>query len=220
MVTLVIIEANEITRTGLKGVLQSSEEIELLREYGSTTEAMSASDSLAPEVVLLGVGATGEEDSQPFREVRGLWPEAKILALSGHNSDDVLFQAIESGVSGCVARSADGAELIRCVRVVSDGGLCFENDSLQRLISRISESEPGGRSGELDRLTERETAVLALMSQGYRNGDIGRTLNISASTVRNCIAQLRSKLKADSRAELIAAAVRHGLDLSGECSRD
>lgn len=220
MVTLVIIEGNEILRTGLRGVLRASEEIELLREYGSTTEAMSAPDSLAPDVALLGVGATGEEYSQPFREVRGLWPEAKILALSEHNSDDVLYQAIESGVSGCVARVADGAELIRCIRVVSGGGLCFENDSLQRLISRSSESGPDDLSGELDGLTEREAAVLELMSKGYRNGDICRSLNISASTVRNCIAQLRSKLKADSRAELIAAAVRHGLYLSGECSRD
>ena len=175
---------------GLRGVVQSSDEIEVVGEYAGISEAMSDPNSLAPDVVLVGAG---DDKSRAFRSVRDLWPEAKILALSEQHSDDDLYPAIKSGASGCVSRSASGAELIRCIMALSGGGLCFENDSLQRLISRSSESELGDRSGELVGLTEREAAVLALMSQGYKNGDIGRSLNISASTVRNCIAQLRSK---------------------------
>ena len=113
MVTLVIIEENEILRMGLRGVVQSSDEIEVIGEYAGISEAMSDSNSLVPDVVLLGVVGTGDDKSRAFRKVSELWPEAKTLSLSEQTGDDGLYEAIQSGASGSVSRVAGGAELNR-----------------------------------------------------------------------------------------------------------
>ena len=90
-----------------------------------------------------------------IREASLLRPDARILALSDPYCDENLHEAISSGALGYVSRDADGMELLQCVRVVSQGGMCFESDSLRRLIAQIPESATVDLCAEMYDLTDR-----------------------------------------------------------------
>ena len=211
MTTVIILERNEVTRLGLKAALQSSDDIEIIGDYEGTDMMMTDLSSLNPDVVILG----GTEDildrCRTCQEVRTLCSAAKVLTLSEKQRDDELHELILAGASGNVSRDAGSSEMIRSVGVLSHGGLNFEAETLKRLLEQVPRQLMDVRVSALEELTERERTVLEMVAQGSNNVEIGRSLSLSKFTVRNNIAEIRTKLNVNSRAELAAIAVRFDL---------
>ena len=120
-------------------------------------------------------------------------------------------EIILSGAAGCVLTSAGKEGIIRSVGIVANGGFSFESDALVRLMGRIPKQEPRDKPAGLDNLTERQTLVISMIARGCKNRDIAQRLNISNSTVKNDITNIKNKLMLDTRSQLAVYAAEHGV---------
>ena len=179
--------------------------------YADNEEMLSELNRLNPDVLILGGNGSILDRCRICHEVRTRCPTTKVLTLTEKQKDDELYEIILSGASGNVHTNAGSAEMIRSVGVVACGGLNFDSDALIRLLGRITTQRQSGGPHELARLTGRETEVLSLIALGHRNTVIGQMLNVSNSTVKSDLVHIREKLLIDSRTELAAYAVRHGV---------
>ena len=206
MTTVIISEKDEFTRLGLKSALRTNEDIGILGDYETDDIMLSDLGGLNPDVVILGGTNDILNRCQTCREVRTLCPTAKVLTLSEKRKDDDLYEIILAAASGDVLKSAGSAEMVRSVGIVACGGLNFDNEALIRLLGRIPNQGRLANFTDADVLTEREIAVLSLIAQGYKNKEIGQNLNVSNSTVKSDLVNIKNKLMLDSRAELAAFA--------------
>ena len=141
------------------------------------------------------------------REIRGTVPSTKVVMLSSVEREEEVLASIVAGASGYVCTNASRAELVRTIRVAASGGSYFDRAVSSRVIGRLQELN-GAASPVDDGLTEREESILALIAEGFDNGEIGERLSLARTTVRNNITRIRLKLDLDSRPKLVAYAVR------------
>ena len=211
LLNLIIAEENEIIRFGMKNALEETEGVDVIGEYASVDDMMSALSRLKPDVVILGGNIDFHARCQACNDVRDVSAGTRVITLFEKYQDDELREIILSGASGCVLTSAGKAGIIKSVGIVANGGLSFDNDALIRILGQAPKLRPNAGSTEIDALTERQTLVLSLIAQGYKNRDIAERLNISNSTVKSDIARIKDKLALDSRAQLAAYAERRGI---------
>lgn len=211
MVTVIISESNELTRLGLKAALQTSDDIKVVGDYENAEMMLAGLNSLEPDVVIIGGPENIVERCRICLEVHTLRPTAKVLALTERLKDDDLYEIILSGASGEILTNAGSTEMVRSVDVVACGGLNFDSEALVRLLGRIPRRKGHAQQSVSSELTDRESAVLSFISQGYKNKEIGHALNVSNSTVKSDIVNIKSKLMLHSRAELAIYAVGQGI---------
>ena len=208
LVRIVILEDNEITVLGLTAALESCNCVKIVEGYTGIDELLSNLSRLNPEVILLGGSGTAESNSQNCRAIVNSFPGIRVLPLNDEWNDDELHEIILSGASGFLSKHAGKDDVVRSIAIVAQGGLSFDGDTLVRLLARLPQPLDNEQSERLNALTSRERTVLNLIAQGRRNKEIGQSLNISVSTVRNCISQLKSKLYVDSRVELMSKGIQ------------
>ena len=211
LLSAIITEENQIIRIGLKRALEETGVAEVIVEYATVAEMLPHLGILKPDVVILGGSGNILNRCLACYEIQSACPTAKILMLTEEEQDDDLRHLILSGASGCVATRAGGAELVRSVGIVANGGLSFERDTIARLMERVPQRVQSDKPVALDALTERQASVLALIANGRRNREIAQELNTSNSTVKNEGARIKEKLSLNSRAELGVYAQQQGL---------
>ena len=216
MVTLVIVEENEITRLGLQAAFAQKESFEVLGLYADSRDMLRNLSGLKPDVALLGEGEFTVSGVGVGEQIRKASPSTKILVLVEEERDDDLLAILSAGASGRVPRSAAIDGLARSIGIVADGGLFFEASSLVRTIKEFRARNPGEMLEDSVNLTDREKCILGLIAQGFKNDEIAGELKVSGSTVRNGISRIRDKLDIDSRARLVSYAVRHGFHHNDE----
>lgn len=216
MITLVIVEENEITRLGLHAAFAQKESFEVLGLYANSRDMLQKLSSLKPDVALLGEREFTENEVRVGEQIRKASPSTRILVMVEEERDDDLLAILSAGASGRVPRSAAIDGLARSIGIVADGGLSFEAKSLVRATKEFQSRKSGEMLKNSVNLTDREKYILGLIAQGLKNDEIAGELKISGSTVRNGISRIRDKLDIDSRAKLVSYAVRHGLHHNDE----
>jgi DNA-binding NarL/FixJ family response regulator len=176
----------------------------------SGREAVAAAKRERPSVVLMDIGLPDVDGIDAGREIMEQVPEARLLALTGLESADVLQEAIVNGFHGYLHKHAPSAELIKSIRVVASGQAVMPQDAAQSLASRAS-GEPEGAERNARRLTPRQLDVLALLVEGADTAQVARRLYLSPNTVRTHIQNILAKLQVHSRLEAASYAVRHKL---------
>lgn len=209
--TMIITEKNDVIRTGLKAAIEERDIAEVTGDYAGIEEMLPHLNSLKPDVVILGGIGSLAERCLACNDIRDLSPDTRILTLTEKHQDDELREIILSGAAGCVLTSAGKAQIIRSVGIVANGGMSFDNDAIIRLMGRIPNQAASDKPAALDDLTERECVILSLVGEGCSNEEIGQRLNLSKFTVRNNIAEIRSKLNVETRSRLTAFAARLSL---------
>ena len=213
MISLAIVDESEFLRLGLRAAIETSGDIEVIGDYPPGGEMLSEAERLRPDVVLLSMKWPSTEGLNSCREIRGAVPSTKVVMLSSTEREEEVLASIVAGASGYVCTNASRAELVQTIRVAASGGSFFDEGVTARVIDRLRELR-GEASPAGDGLTEREESILALLAQGFDNGEIGERLNLATTTVRNNITRIRSKLTLDSRSKLVAYAV--GQRLNGD----
>ncbi|MXY46835.1 MAG: response regulator transcription factor [Chloroflexi bacterium] len=184
---------------------------EVIGDYASVADMLPHLSRLKPDVVILGESGNILNRCLACYEIQSVCPTAKILTLTEEHQDDELRHLILSGASGGISTRAGGAELVKSVGIVANGGMDFDSDALKRLMGRVPRQVQSDKPAALDALTERERAIMTLVAQDYTNEEIGQRLNLSKFTVRNSIVEMRSKLNIKSKTGLAVFAVQHGL---------
>ncbi len=197
-------------RDGLRALLTTIQDIELMGEAASGEEAIERALELQPDVVLMDLSMPGIDGIETTRSLAGASPHIAVLVLTMFDDHDLVFAALRAGARGDLLKGADRADLVRAIRSVASGGAVFGPEVARRLISYFG-GRPPVESDAFPELTGREVEILELMAQGLSNQVITERLGVSPKTVRNHVSNIFSKLQVRDRAEAIVRARDAGM---------
>lgn len=218
-IRVLVVDDQELVREGFALVLDHEEDIEVVGEAGTGTEALEKTRSQKPDVVLMDIRMPEMDGLEATRRImeEAEWP-VKVVILTTFDPDEYVFEALKAGASAFVLKDIPRAELISAVRTVAEGGALLAPSITKRLIGRFARrlAADTAASARLGRLTDREREVLTAIGRGYNNSEISEQLFIGAATVKSHINSLFTKLGLRDRAQAVVFAYESGLVEPGE----
>ena len=213
MIRVLLVDDQELVRTGLRGILRAPFGFEVVGECADGGEVIAAVEATAPDVVLMDVRMPFTDGVQATVRLRQRQGSPPVLALTTFDDDQALAGMLRAGASGFVLKGVPAEDLQRAVRVVAEGGAWLDPAVTGRVLAtyRSAPAGPVGRDPDLDALTGRELEVLALIGRGKTNGEIAAELFVSEGTVKTHINHLFTKLRLRDRAAAVVFAFDHGL---------
>jgi two-component system response regulator NreC len=205
-VTLVLADDHRVVRQGLRMVLETEADFEVVDEAGDVQTALRKVLAYRPRVLVLDINMGGESSLASIPTFRETSPETAIVVLTMQEEPAFAREALRAGALGYVLKEAADAELVQAVRLAAEGRT-YLNPSLGAKMA----AEAPKQSGPPDDLTAREVDVLRLIALGHTNGEIADQLFLSIRTVESHRAHLQQKTGRNSRAELVSYAREHGL---------
>jgi DNA-binding NarL/FixJ family response regulator len=211
-IRLLIVDAHAVSRAGLRRLLESYADLEVVGEAGDSVQAVSETAELLPQVVLIDAQLPGEQSLEILRQVRQLNTDIHLLLLSGQENEELLYEALRAGAGGYVLKDVAPDELAQMVRTVARGEVLLQPQLAARLLARFSNQERNRGAGPLQEgLTAREQEVLQLLARGLRNKEIAARLFVSERTVNFHLANIYAKLHVSGRTEALSKALERGL---------
>ncbi len=205
---VLLVEDHKILRDGIKAILDSSGEFQVMGETENGTEAVQICKKQLPDIILMDIGLSGLNGIEATAEILRHSPEAKIIILSMYNDEDSVVSSIRCGARGFVLKNASGNDLLDALRKVGGGGAYLSpqisNCILQRIRSDGLEAEPASL---LAGLSPREVQVLRLVARGNSSKDIAVMLDLALQTVHTYRKTLMKKLGVNNIAGLTQVAV-------------
>ena len=209
---ILLADDHAVLRSGLRLLLTSQNEYEVVGEASSGTETLDLAEQLQPDLILLDLSmpALGGLDALPA--LRKLVPSAHILILTMHDDPQYLRQALKHGASGYVLKKAADAELLSAMRAVLRGEV-YVHPSMTRILleDMLPESQSADNEDTWGSLSEREQAVLKMVALGHTSAEIAEQLSLSSKTVETYRARGMEKLGLRTRAALVRFALQEGL---------
>jgi DNA-binding NarL/FixJ family response regulator len=209
-VQVLIADDHTLFRDGLKALLASVPDIDVVGEAATGDDAVARAADLQPDVVLMDLQMPGLNGIEATRQVATVSPHVGIIVLTMFEDDDSVFAAMRAGARGYVLKGADQAELLRAIRAVASGEALF-GPSVARRLSAFFAAPRHGSAIPLPELTDREREILGLIAAGRTNTEIAGRLILSPKTVRNHISSIFSKLQVADRTQAIIRAREAGL---------
>jgi two-component system response regulator NreC len=209
---LLLVDDHTLVRLGLRMLLENEPDFEIAGEAGAGREAIALAEQLQPDVILMDIGLPDMTGIEATRHIKASQPGIAVVALTIHEDDEYFFQMLQAGASGYVPKRAAPEELLTAVRCAAAGEV-YLYPSLARLLVRdyLSHRSDASSANSGERLTERESEVLAYVAEGANNAEIAEALAISPKTVARHRENLMRKLALHSRTELVKYAIRHGI---------
>ncbi len=210
-IRVVIVDDQDMVRTGLRMVLEAEPGVEVVGEAGDGEAAVRAIARLQPDVVLMDVRMPGTDGLEATRRVVAEHPAVAVIVLTTFDLDDYVYGALRAGASGFLLKAAPADDLVAAVRVVADGGALIAPSVTKRLIAEFAARPDAQAPRRLEGLTEREAEVLELVARGQSNAEIAQGLFLGESTVKTHVSRLLMKLGLRDRVQLVVAAYESGL---------
>ena len=204
-IRLAIVDGHTLTRYGLRELVAQHPDIEIVAECGSAADAPRVLGAVRPDVVTVDVSLPDGDGLRLAREFRDRHADLGIVILTSQGEDDVLFRALETGVSAFVAKTAPMEEVLAAIRHAAVAASSFTASGLAGPLARRRPEQ------ERHALSHREAEVLRLLRDGLSIPAIAATMLISHSTAKTYVARLYDKLGAANRAQALMTAVHHGL---------
>lgn len=217
-IRLVLADDHAVVRGGLRMLLASQSDLEIVGEASNGQEALELVRSKRPDVVLMDIQMPDMNGIEATERIRAIYPQTAVLALTMHEDDQYFFEMLRAGASGYVPKRAAPDELILAIRAVSSGGAYIYPSLTSRLLSDYLQRVDSPDQPLIhDDLTPREREVLTLIAEGLTNTAIAEQLVISAKTVDRHRENIMRKLNLHSRVDLVKYAIQKGLiDLHDE----
>ena len=209
---IVIAEDHTILREGLRALLYSQEDLEVVGEAGDGREAIRQVEDLMPDLILMDLSMPKINGIEAIREIRKHIPQTRILALTVHKTEEFILEVLQAGADGYISKDASSEELMLAIRSVLKGKRYLCPSLAKVVIEGYLESRRTTESSTpWDTLTKREREILKLIAEGHKNKEIADYLCISVKTVEKHRANLMKKLDLHSAAALTAYAMERGL---------
>lgn len=213
---IVIADDQMITRTGLRHLLESVPDLEIVGEAANGAEVVELAANLQPDVILMDLRMPLINGIEATRRIHRASPHIGILVLTMFEDDTSVFPAIRAGASGYLLKDADQTELLRAIHTVASGGAIFSAGIAQRVIQYLSAPQGPIAKQAFDELTPRERDILDLIARGHTNSEIAQQLQLSPKTVSNNISNVLLKVQVADRAKLMLLALEAGLGQADE----
>ncbi|NNC10626.1 response regulator transcription factor [Planctomonas sp. JC2975] len=203
-ISVLVVDDHPVVRDGLIGMISSDPGLVVVGEAGNGDEAVTACETLRPDVVLLDLRMPGSGGVDAIRTLRGRGDDTRILVLTTYDGDRDVSQALESGATGYLLKDATRGELLAGIRATARGETTLAPSVTSKLVGRLR----GPANGSL---SERELEVLRLVADGRTNRAIADTLFVSEATVKSHLLNIYAKLEVTDRAAAVSQGYRRGL---------
>jgi DNA-binding NarL/FixJ family response regulator len=211
-IRVLIADDHPLFRDGLRTLLQSGSDTEVVGETATGEETITQADILQPDVILMDINMPGINGIEATRRILHASPHISILIVTMYEDDDSVFAAMRAGARGYLLKGADQEETLRAIKAVSRGEAIFSPAIARRLIRYFSPTRAATTPPQaFPELTEREREILTLLSQGQNNAGIAQHLFLSPKTVRNHLSNIFNKLQVADRTQAIIRAREAGL---------
>ena len=210
MIRVLIADDQPLVRTGLRMILSSEPDMEVVAEAADGNAAIEAVAAHRPNVVLMDVRMPGTDGIEATRVVTAGDDPPRVLVLTTFDLDEIVYDALRAGASAFLLKDAPEDRLTAAIRIVADGGSLFAPSVTRRLIEEFARRGPEP-TVDLAGLTDRETQVLRLVARGMSNQEIAAHLFVTENTVKTHVARLLMKLGVRDRVQAVVAAYESGL---------
>jgi len=194
-----LLDDHEVVRRGVRDLLESASDIEVVGEASTAEEAMQRVPAIAPDVAVLDVRLPDGNGVEVCRELRSRQPTLKCLMLTSFNDDEALLDAIMAGASGYVLKEVRGADLIESVRKVAAGHSLLDSRITERVLDRLR--NPAPEDPRLSSLSDQERRILGYLAEGLTNRQIAEHMYLAEKTIKNYVSNVLLKLGMHRRTE-------------------
>ena len=194
-----LLDDHELVREGIRSLLESDEEIEVVGEAATAAEALTRAPLAKPDVALLDVRLEEGDGITVCRDLRAAMPDLACLMLTSFADDEAMYASVMAGASGYVLKQIRSRDLIADVKKVAAGASLMDPRAVARVVERIT--NPPKQDPAVASLSTQEARILDLISEGKTNKQIAEAMFLSENTVKNYVTGLLRKLQMTSRTE-------------------
>ena len=210
-IRVLVADDHAVVREGLRAVLGSEPDMEVVGEAATGKEVVERSAELGPDVILMDIQMPGINGIEATRRILDANPDVGVVVLTMFEDDDSVFSAMRAGARGYVLKGAHPSEILKVLRAVAGGEAYFGPEIARRLVDFFSTPKRATPAEAFPELTAREREILDLIGQGHSNAKIAARLFLSPKTVGNHISHIFTKLQVADRAQAIIRAREAGL---------
>lgn len=213
-IRVLIVDDQSMIRQGIRAILQSERDIEVVGEADSGRDALSQVTALSPDLVLMDIMMCDGDGIEATRAIKQLWPSVSILMVTVYADQELFRKAVQAGAVGYILKDISPANLANAIRAVHSGKTMINPSVARKMLEHLftaPEATGDGAARRLHGVTERELEVLAGVAEGLSDKEIGSKLFMSESTVKSHLRTIYHKLKLRNRAQAAAFAVEKGL---------
>lgn len=214
-IRVLLTDDHAIVRKGVRALLSTERDIQVIGEAGSGSEAVAQAEILHPDVILMDLVMPELDGIEATRQITAKLPGTRILVLTSFAADEKVFPAIKAGALGYLLKDSGPEELVRAIRQVHQGEPSLEPSIARKVLLELSHP-PTQKSLTADPLTERELDILRLVAQGCSNKEIALKLSVSELTVRTHVSNILGKLHLASRTQAALYALQKGITSLGD----
>ncbi len=211
-IRVLITDDHLIVREGLRLILETVDDIELVGEAKDGAECIALISKLEPDVILMDLQMPGMDGFTALKHIKKEFQDVAVIILTTYNEDEMMIKGLEAGASSFLLKDTDRESLFETIYATARGETLLKPEILQRVLAgqksqkQSSSSDSGGIP-----LTDRELEVLLAAAQGKRNKEIAYKLGISERTIKAHLTSIYNKFGVDSRAAAVAIAMQKGL---------
>jgi two-component system, NarL family, response regulator NreC len=212
MTRVLLVDDHTLFREGIRSLLTTATDIEVVGEAGDGKEAIELAEKLSPDVVVMDLVMPGMNGMEAAQHLHDHHPDIKVLILSMYDDDEYVCRILKSGASGYVLKRAASDDLLRAIREVENGGSALHPTVAAKLLKdyvRRTKATDRRNSGSV--ITARESEVLKLIAEGQTNQQIADVLGLGKKTVDTHRTNIMRKLDLHDVTGLVKYALRHGL---------
>jgi NarL family two-component system response regulator LiaR len=209
-IRILIVDDHPLIREGLRAVLETQPDLELVGEACDGYEAVRQALALKPDIIMMDLALPRKDGIAAIREILRAAPSIKVLVLSNYLEDEKVFGALRAGAKGYILKETGSQEVRQAVRNIYQGKAALDPAVQRKLVDHVAGS--GGNAPVAgDELTERELEVLRLMARGSTNSQIAALLSVAEGTVRFHVSNILRKLGMENRTQAVLYALQRGL---------
>lgn len=210
MIRVLLVDDQTLIRQGIRLLLDSEPDIEVVGEAANGREAVENAGSLHPDVILMDVRMPEMDGVSATRILAAEHPSCGVIILTTFDDDETIFEGLRAGARGYLLKDVSSEEMAEAVRKVAAGGALIQPSIARKVLAEFnrlsSPPAPGKANALMEQLTERELEVLRLLGEGLSNREIATRLVITEGTVKNHVSNLFAKLEVRDRTQAVIKA--------------
>ncbi|HSM45218.1 MAG TPA: response regulator transcription factor [Acidimicrobiia bacterium] len=215
MIRVLIADDQAMVRSGLRLILETEDDIEVVAEAENGEEAVRLARRERPDGVLMDVRMPVMDGLEATRQITSQVEETRVIVLTTFDLDDYVYGALRAGASGFLLKDAEADQLVDAIRVIASGDAIIAPSITKRLISEFAGRPRSRQVSGLEELTDREVEVLRLVAKGLSNAEIAQELFVSETTVKTHVSHVLTKLQLRDRVQAVVVAYESGLTTPG-----
>lgn len=213
MITVMVVDDQELMRDGLATILDLKQEIKVVGVAADGREAYEKASILRPDIILMDIRMPVASGVEGTKWITASLPKTKVLMLTTFHDSELIFEALEEGASGYLLKDMPTDSIVQAIMTVQAGGMVLPKALTADIVKEMRKTNPAEQAATapaiLNELTERELDVLKQLGFGLNNKEIAAELCITEGTVKNHVSHLISKLEVRDRTQAAIFAVRY-----------